>query len=299
MKRKGRSGPPRLLVVDKPAGPTSFDVVRRVRYFSGYRRVGHAGTLDPFASGVLVLGLGSATRLLRFASDGEKSYRMTVRFGQGTDSHDCTGESTKSSPISFDRLALERALEGFRGEIRQRPPRLSAIHVDGERAYRLFRGGAQELELDERVVHLHRVDLLRFEAPDAELRVDCSSGTYMRALARDLGEALGCPAHAAILVRERVGGFELGDAQAFDALGEDDWYDRSRSPAELFADARQVILDPDAVARVRQGEQPREAWTRDADPGAPLVLLDTDGELVAVAEEQEGRWRLSVVLPEA
>jgi len=302
LKRRGQDGPPRVLVLNKPVGPTSFDMVRSVRRCTGYRKVGHAGTLDPFASGVLILGLGSATRLLRFAGEGEKIYRLTVEFGRGTDSHDSTGKTTAEASVDFSEQALRDAIGSFCGTIAQRPPRLSAIHVDGKRAYELERRGELLADLAPREIHIDSIELLAFEAPRAVLRVRCGGGSYMRALARDLGESLGYPAHAAELVREAIGRFGLEMAHGPDELETAaQWSALTLGPGELFAGLPRVVMSDEDCALVRQGRQPTEDWLLAG--GADLargrvVLLDAAEQLVALAETAEGRWRLEFVLPE-
>ena len=209
-----------VLVVDKPAGPTSHDVVARVRKALRVRRAGHTGTLDPFATGVLPVCLGKATRLARFLSAAEKSYRATVRLGFATTTDDATGEPL-GSPRSFesDREALALACRSLTGSILQEPPAYSARHVSGRRLYEWARAGVA-VTRPASLVTVRSLDVVGLREREVELDVVCSAGTYVRALARDLGEALGCGAHLAALRRTRSGAFGLEDSVAWDEVGE-------------------------------------------------------------------------------
>ena len=214
-----------LVVVDKPAGWTSHDVVARVRRLAGTRKVGHAGTLDPMATGVLVLGVEKATRLLTYVVGADKDYLATIRLGADTTTDDAEGELltvTDASGLTADEV--EAAAGPLRGAILQRPSSVSAIKVDGRRAYARVRDG-EEVELAARPVTVHRLAVLELRAaPDApgmvdvDVAVTCSSGTYVRALARDMGEALGCGGHLTALRRTRVGGYGLDVARTLEEL---------------------------------------------------------------------------------
>lgn len=301
-RRRGASGPPRFLCVDKEEGPTSFDAVRDLRRITGLRRIGHAGTLDPFATGLLVCGLGPATRLLGLLSAGRKEYEADVRFGVATDSLDPTGEVVDRRPMRVERPELERACRRFLGEITQVPPRLSAIRVDGQRSYDRVRGGDEEFELEPRRVLIDAIDVLDCRPEQARLRVKCGGGTYIRSLARDLGEALGGPAHLAALRRTRVGPFGLEDAASLRAIAER-WPDTPalHSPLRLFGSAARLEISPEQERRIRQGQQPAAAGVDPPEPHderAHLALVDTVGELVAVTQWREGELRLWAVLPE-
>ena len=212
-------GPCGFLLLDKPAGLTSHACVARVRRCYGLRRVGHGGTLDPAVTGLLPIALGPATRLLPYL-DGGKSYRGVIRLGLTTSSDDLEGELLSQAAVpALDPQTLEQALAGFRGEILQRPPQVSAVHVDGERAYvRARRGEAMELAL--RPVSIHSLELLAWdgERSELELAVDCSAGTYIRSLARDLGERLGCGGALARLRRTAALGFDLAAAVPLERL---------------------------------------------------------------------------------
>jgi len=198
--------------IDKPAGRTSFQVVSLVRRLSGVRRVGHAGTLDPSATGVLVVCLGQATRLIEYMMEATKVYRAEVRLGITTDTLDATGTPiSQADPSNIGRQQVEEALAAFVGEIDQVPPMFSALKYNGEPLYRYARAQMQ-VERQARRVTIHRLQLLAFQAPLATIEVECGKGTYIRALAHDLGQQLGCGAHLATLARLRVGPFTLADA---------------------------------------------------------------------------------------
>ncbi len=212
-----------LVIVDKPAGWTSHDVVGRMRKLAGTRRVGHAGTLDPMATGVLVLGVGKATRLLHHLVLADKAYTATIRLGQATVTDDAEGEVVASvSAAGVTEGAVRAAMLPLTGEIAQRPSAVSAIKVDGQRAYKRVRAG-EAVQLPARPVTVARFEALGFARRaghllDVDVVVECSSGTYVRALARDLGEALGVGGHLSALRRTRVGPFALERAKTIDEL---------------------------------------------------------------------------------
>ncbi|WP_432949654.1 tRNA pseudouridine(55) synthase TruB [Kribbella sp. CA-253562] len=216
-----------IVVVDKPAGLTSHTVVARVRRLAGTRKVGHAGTLDPMATGVLVVGVNRATRLLGHLQLADKSYDATVLLGATTTTDDAEGELlSTASPEALAAItpeAISAAIEPFRGEISQIPSKVSAIKVDGKRAYERVRAGEQ-IELKARAVTISRYDVLAVrrgeQGIEVDISVDCSSGTYIRALARDLGAVLGVGGHLTALRRTRVGGFDLSAAHTLEALGD-------------------------------------------------------------------------------
>lgn len=217
--------PPGLVVVDKPAGMTSHDVVARVRRLAGTRKVGHAGTLDPMATGVLLLGVNRATRLLGHLMLTEKAYDAVVRLGVTTTTDDAEGETTAEVPASgLEDDQVRSAFQAFVGDIEQVPSSVSAIKVGGRRAYARVRAG-ESVELAARPVTVHAIDVRRIsrhdEVVDVEVSVRCSSGTYIRALARDVGAALGVGGHLTALRRTAVGPFALRDAHTLDELTED------------------------------------------------------------------------------
>jgi tRNA pseudouridine55 synthase len=212
-----------LAIVDKPAGLTSHDVVGRCRRIFGTRRVGHAGTLDPMATGVLVIGVERATKILGLITGASKSYTATIRLGQTTSTEDAEGELLQQvSAEHLTEAAIATAIAGLRGDIMQVPSAVSAVKIGGQRAYRLARAG-QTVELAARPVRIERFELLALRRDgliDLDVAVDCSSGTYIRALARDLGDALAVGGHLTALRRTRVGKFDIDQARSLDELAE-------------------------------------------------------------------------------
>ncbi len=233
-----------MALVAKPGGPTSHDVVDQVRRALGLRRVGHLGTLDPFAAGLLVIVVGRATRLAQYAADWTKSYEGVIRLGRTTATDDATGPTAGASDAwqSLDRAHVEAALARFHGAYEQRPPAYSAVKVEGERAYRRARRG-EPVALAARPVLVSALELVRFAPPDVAFRATVSGGTYLRGLARDVGEELGCGAHLATLVRTRVGPFRLEDGVMPERLTAGDL----RDPATLVAELPRRDLDETAV----------------------------------------------------
>lgn len=248
-----------LLVVDKPSGWTSHDVVARGRRLAGTRKVGHAGTLDPMATGVLLLGIGRATRLLGYLALATKSYQATIRLGQATVTDDAEGDVlTTSDTGGLTREDVERAIRGFRGDIMQVPSSVSAIKVDGERAYKRVRAG-EDLDLPARPVHIAWFGVAGVRVVgsclDVDVLVDCSTGTYVRALARDLGQVLMVGGHLTALRRTRVGSFTGTEAHTLESLAE---LDREQLPIiALRKVARRefawYVIDSKDVSAVRNG----------------------------------------------
>ncbi|HEX5727009.1 MAG TPA: tRNA pseudouridine(55) synthase TruB, partial [Longimicrobiaceae bacterium] len=244
-----------VLPVDKPAGPTSHDAVAAVRRALGTRQVGHTGTLDPFASGLLLVCVGPATRLAEYLTALPKTYRATLRLGEATDTDDLTGETLSTDDgwraLSEDRVRA--ALAAQVGEIEQLPPRYSAKKVAGERAYAVARRGG-EVERKPVRVQIHALRVLSVELPEVEFEVECGAGTYIRAIARDAGEALGVGAHLRALRRTRVGPHAVESAVPLDALG-----DGARvraallSPADALAHLPRVVLDEAGAGDVAHG----------------------------------------------
>jgi tRNA pseudouridine55 synthase len=290
-----------LLVVDKPAGMTSHDVVARIRRIYRMQRVGHAGTLDPDATGVLLVGLGRVTRLLRFVQEASKTYTGRIAFGIATSTLDASGEETARQPMpGLTGAAVSAAAATFVGDIEQVPPMVSAVKVDGQRLHALARQGI-EVERTARPVTVHRFEVTAFEPgdgpdgpgfPAAEVVVDCSSGTYVRVLAADLGVALGGVAHLARLRRTRIGPFAEREAHGLDAIAADP-EGCVLAPIDAVRGLAQVRVADDLAAAVRHGRR-----LPDADTGAPrlVAVLDAAGELLAVYEIGEGQARPLVVL---
>lgn len=288
--RLPEEGPEGLLLVDKSAGPTSADVVRRARRCLGVRRVGHAGTLDPFATGLLLLCVGRVTRLVRYLHLLPKTYRARVRLGVETSTHDPEGEVVSRWETWRDvgRIELEAAAATLTGSIEQVPPRFSAVKVDGRRAYEAARAG-EELALEARPVQVDALRILSFEPPEIEFETVVGTGTYVRALARDLGRALGCGAHLRSLRRMAIGPFGVGDALGDGMLGEapipDFETSRSwRTPAAAVAWLPSRELAPEELERVRHGGAvPRGKVVPAQRFDEPVALLRA-GALVGIAE---------------
>jgi tRNA pseudouridine55 synthase len=277
-------------VVDKPVGPTSFTVVRQIRRAAGVKRVGHGGTLDPLASGVLPVCLGEATKLAPFLLSADKAYDVTIRLGVETDTDDADGTVTATrDPSHVSEAALRQALERFRGPISQVPPAFAAIKRDGRPLYDYARAG-ERIEVQPRDVTVHALELLGFGGPDdVRLHVHCSKGTYVRALARDLGRALEVGAHVTALRRTRSGLFNLSDARPLDEV-----LAALTSPAApalpLVGLAAALKHLPqagveEAVARdLRAGKRVPWAIATQGSAEPRVCLVDPAGDLIAVAE---------------
>lgn len=289
-----------FLIVNKPAGMTSHDVVNAVRRLVGTRRVGHAGTLDPMAIGVLVLALGAATRLVQFIDTSDKTYRATLRLGETTTTYDADGDLVERRPVTVSQADVEVALAGFRGNIAQIPPMYSAIKVKGQKLYHLARQG-KEIERAARPVTIHRLDVLDWALPDVTIEVVCSAGTYIRSLAHDLGQTLGCGAHLTALTRTAAGDFRLKNAytlEALDALARAGRLPEALLPPETALAALPVIvLTPEQEQAVRFGQ----TVTLDALPDIELAQArDAIGRLVAVMlPAGPGVWRPKLVFASA
>ncbi|HUC38136.1 MAG TPA: tRNA pseudouridine(55) synthase TruB [Acidimicrobiales bacterium] len=269
-----------LLVVDKEPGWTSHDVVAKCRGLLGERRMGHAGTLDPDATGVLLVGVGRFTRMLRYLGDAPKSYEAEVVLGTSTSTLDASGEVTGTWDMSGVSLTQVReAAASLTGEILQVPPMVSALKVGGRRLHELARAGI-EVERRARKVTIERLDIEQTGTPGVyEMRVDCSTGTYVRSLAADLGTALGGGAHLRNLRRTRVGSFGLAEAQVVGSTG----LDQLLVPAQALRDLAQVELD-DEMSRLVLNGLPLDKVAVGAVGVGPWALLDSSGRLLAVYE---------------
>ncbi|HHY89410.1 MAG TPA: tRNA pseudouridine(55) synthase TruB [Chloroflexi bacterium] len=273
-----------VLVIDKPVGLTSHEVVQVVRKGSNIRRAGHTGTLDPRASGVLVVLVGPAVRLSEYVSASDKRYQAVIQLGETTDTYDADGRVIKSAPVDhITEEDFERVLQKFVGRIEQVPPPYSAVKVKGRKAYDMARQG-EEVDLEPRVIEVYSLELLEWDPPEAVIDVYCSSGTYVRSLAHDLGEALGVGAHLIGLRRTKSGRFTLRDAVPLrklrEAFEEGTWYQYLIPAAEALSDWPAVELDPDQVEEVRHGHRvPAED-----NPGGMARGINEQGELVALME---------------
>lgn len=279
-----------LLPVDKPEGPTSHDTVALARRILGVRRIGHTGTLDPFASGLLLLCVGWATRLAEYVSALPKTYIAVIRLGETTDTDDRTGTvvARDDGCRDIESAALEEALATQTGVIDQRPPDYSAKKVGGERAYALARRG-ESVELEKRSVRIGRLELRDMALPDVTVEVDCSRGTYIRALARDVGEELGCGAHLLELRRTRIGDFELGSALALTKdVGRAELLSALRPVEEAVAHLPARHVDRAAAMALGNGQPIQDPG--DGEEEGPLAVFE-EGRLRAVASRRDGQLR--------
>src|SRR5512136_1116484 len=273
-----------VLVVDKPVGLTSHDVVQVIRRGTGIRRAGHTGTLDPRASGVLIVLIGPAVRLSEYVSASDKRYQAIIRLGATTDTFDADGRFTsKDQMVEITEEQFDAALKTFVGEIIQTPPPYSAVKVHGRPAYDMAREG-EEVELEPRKIQVYSLDLLEWAPPEAVVDVYCSSGTYVRSLANDLGANLGCGANLTGLRRTKSGRFTLRDAVPLrklrDAFVDGTWYQHLIPAAEALSDWKSVELTNDQVDAIRHGHRV---------PGDPALGpmargISEAGELVALLE---------------
>ncbi len=299
--RDGTSAVHGLLIVDKEAGWTSHDVVAKVRRLIRQRRVGHAGTLDPMATGVLVLCLGKATRLAEYLQGHDKRYRATIRLGETTDTYDAEGRILERRPVPPLSLEELRAyLQRFQGEILQHPPPFSAVKIAGTPAYRRARRGEAVLP-PPRQVTIHELRLVAWSPPDLSLEIACSAGTYIRSLAHDLGQAIGCGAHLIALRRTASGPFTERDAIPLAELirliteAGERWRARVLPPVEAVRDMPQIRLTPDQIRAVRFGQP---ITGPDAPAEALAAGIAATGELIAILrfDAHRGQWRPHKVL---
>jgi tRNA pseudouridine55 synthase len=279
-----------VLVVDKRAGVTSFDAVALVRRRLGLKRVGHAGTLDPDATGVLPMLLGEATKLMAYLADQDKEYVATLRLGVTTDTGDLSGRVVAESPVpAIDGPRVEEACRRFLGRIKQVPPMFSAVHHGGRRLYELAREGL-EVVREPREVVIHVIEVQEVSVPHVRLRVVCGKGTYLRTLAADLGAALGCGAAVERLARTRVGPFTLAEAVSWEAIETEPaaaLWARVRAADSALGDWPTLRLDARALSRFEHGQSVEIAPARAAS-GSLVRVHAADGRLVGVGEVVDG-----------
>ncbi len=289
-----------ILNIDKAAGMTSHDVVAKVRRLVRQKQVGHAGTLDPAATGVLPICLGKATRVAEYLSESGKAYRATIRFGCETDTYDADGRITREAPVTVGEADIRAALPDFLGTQLQVPPRFSALKQGGEPLYKRARAG-QEVTVPPRLVTIHALELISYHLPDLVLDIDCGKGTYIRSLAFDLGRKLGPGAHLAALVRTRSGPFSLDQSIRLDdlpqALADGSWEDHLYAPDEAMLDFGVAIVAERNEWRLQHGLElvspPPAAGT-----GEPTVLraYSLDGRFLGIIRWERERWRPHKVL---
>jgi len=283
-----------VLVVDKPVGMTSHDIVQIIRAGTNIRRAGHTGTLDPRASGVLVVLIGPAVRLSEYVSASDKRYQAIIELGVATNTYDGDGEVTRRSAVDITIEEFETALKGFIGEIEQKPPAYSAIKLQGRKAYDMARNG-EEVDIEPRMIKVYNLELLEWDPPEAVVDVYCSSGTYVRSLAHDLGELLGCGANLIGLRRTKSGQFALRDAVALRKLQEaftaGDWYKYVIPAAEALGDWPSIELTNEQVDEVRHGH--RITSELEVPEGKLARAISQQGELVALMsyDDETKEWQ--------
>jgi tRNA pseudouridine55 synthase len=306
MPNSASSGAGGLLNLDKPPGLTSHDVVARVRRLTRVARVGHAGTLDPQATGVLLIGLGQGTKLTQFLHEHRKTYRALLKLGVRTDTHDAAGATVDLRPVDGVSVDMARAvLAGFEGTIEQIPPMHSAVKWQGQRLYTLARQGI-EVDRQPRPVQIFRILLLALTADTLSLEVECSAGTYIRVLADDIGQRLGCGAHLTALVRTAIGPFTLSEAltlPAFEAaVRQGTWHRHLMPLARVVTAFPALVVTPPAAQALRHGIPPtvqevaRLVGTFEA--GDTVAILDRDGTLLAMATSTFGSAERTQVAPD-
>ncbi len=286
-----------ILNIDKPYGMTSMDVTRRIKRAAGLRRgVGHAGTLDPIATGVLPICVGRATRVIEYLVDDSKEYVAGIALGIATDTYDALGETTAERDASaITRERFEAALEAFRGEILQTPPMHSAIKRQGKRLYELARAGV-EVEREARAVVVHHLALTDWRPPLATVEITCGKGFYVRSLAHDLGEALGCGAHMRSLSRRRAGAFHIDDAigldDAVERIERNDLSAALHPPDAALASMPSMVLDDERAAAFRNGRPlPPDASPNAPSDGQSCRAYGADGAFLGIARYDAARRR--------
>jgi tRNA pseudouridine55 synthase len=272
-----------VIVIDKPIGMTSHDVVQIVRKGTNIRRAGHTGTLDPRASGVLVVLVGPAVRLSEYVSASDKRYQAVIQLGTTTDTYDADGRVLSTNSVDISEKQFDDVLQSFVGEIEQVPPPYSSVKVKGRHAYDMARKG-EEVDLEARMINVYNLELLEWAPPEAVVDVYCSSGTYVRSLAHDLGEKLGCGAHLIGLRRTKSGRFTLRDAVPLrklrEAFDDNSWEKFIIPAAEALSDWPAIQLDSEQLDIVRHGRR------IPAEPGLGKMAraISEDGELIGLLE---------------
>lgn len=284
-----------FLNINKPAERTSHDVVGGARRLLRIKQIGHAGTLDPAATGVLPLGVGSACRLFRFLPH-DKTYLAEVLFGRTTSTDDTQGETVGEAPVDVSVSSIEELLPRFSGEIDQIPPMVSAIHIGGERLYKLVREGRAPESIPSRRVIIYAIELLSFEAPVARLRVHCSGGTYIRSIARDLGSLLGCGGCLSSLVREQAGYFHLRDAIRLDSIADASQVQFVRPELALALPALHLTLEQSECLRKGQRVETDQLVTWKDGDHSPQVMALSEEQLIAVCKLESGILHPEVVI---
>ena len=284
--------------IDKPPGITSFDTVSSVRRLIGERRVGHAGTLDPMATGVLPVFFGQGTRVIEFLHENSKTYQAQIELGTATDSYDASGNAIKQADYSsVSRKQLEQALDSFHGDIQQKPPMFSAVKHNGQRLYKLAREGIS-VERQNRPAFIFRLDLIKFKPPLVMLEIECSRGTYIRSLAHDLGELLGCGAHLSGLIRLRYGPFNIRDAislSQLEAAKKDNTWQKYVFPMDsVLQNWQKFTVDIEQERLIKNGSGVEIADNPvEVDSANRCLAYNSEGGLLAILfyDAEKGRWQ--------
>ena len=283
-----------ILNIDKAPDMTSHDVVNGVRRLAGLRRVGHAGTLDPLATGVLLVCLGRATRLVEYLVGQPKTYEATIRLGQSTNTYDADGEITAERPLTFSRDQFDTVLAAFLGDIQQVPPLYSAIKKDGQPLYKLARKGI-EVEVPPRQVSIYALELLSFDLPQVKVRIRCSSGTYIRSIAHDLGEMLTCGGHITALRRTAVGTFNSQQSMPLAQLTPENLATYLQPKETAVAHLPRLEFPAPEAAALWQGQA---VARHDAQPEVELVrAFAHDGTFLGVVQRHEQQWQARKMFP--
>jgi tRNA pseudouridine55 synthase len=282
-----------LLLIDKPAGPTSHDVIQKLRRLSGIRRIGHAGTLDPLATGLLLVCLGRATRLLEYLLDQPKRYEAAVRLGQSTDTFDAQGTVVAEKPVDITEVDIEKALDSFRGPIVQHAPAYSAVKRNGVPLYKLARQGV-EVERPSRKVTIYNLEICSWQKPLLHLDVTCSSGTYIRSLADDLGQTLACGGHISALRRTEVGSFSIKEAVTLEELGSDNWSEYLLPPDTAVHHLPKVEFSAEVAQKLLMGQRVPGAGVQPA--GTPARAYEEDARFLGIVIAAGQAWQPHKIL---
>lgn len=277
-----------LLNVDKPGGLTSHDVVNRLRKVAGLRRIGHAGTLDPLATGVLLVCLGRATRLVEYLVGQPKTYTAVIRLGQSTNTYDADGEVVRERPLTFNQEALGQALTQFQGDLQQLPPLYSALKVKGQPMYKLARQGI-EVERQPRAVTIYDLEIIGLNPPHLEIAVTCSSGTYIRSLAHDLGEVLNCGGHISALRRTAVGEFKAASAVALDQLTPDNLHTYLQAADTAVAHLPRLQISQTETEALWQGKTIAQQNSH-PEAGTLYRAYDDSGTFIGIVQAEQQIW---------
>jgi len=284
-----------ILNIDKPQWLSSHDVVARVRRICNTRRVGHAGTLDPLATGVLLVCVGRATRLSEYLMGQRKTYTATVRLGQTTNTYDAEGEVTEERPFSHITSSdIEKALETFRGPIEQIPPIYSALKVDGQPMYKLARAG-KDVERKPRPVTIYALDLVDWTPPNLQLRVICSTGTYIRSLAHDIGDFLGCGGHITVLRRTAVGDFNISDAVSLETLQAEEWESFCLPSDEAVTILPRLNASQEETKALLLGQ--RIPYSPEQPQESPVRVYDPLSQFFGILLREDDMWRPKKMFP--